>query len=376
MAPFSLGGCALWPVEDLLSKMRKELLHKYLNDQCTSEELKEVIAWVKSKEWSGAAEKELYNEWKNTDGVVSSQNANERFNRLLDKIHHNINIEHATSVRKMQRKKVLNRITQAAAIAMLPLLAFLLYTFSRHNFEISSLVAMQNDTLEIIAPIGSKTNFVLSDGSQVFLNNGSKLRYPLRFMDNKRDIFLSGEAYFVVAHDEKRPFRVKTRNLNITALGTEFNVFAYPDEISTEATLVEGKVAVEKVLKSGETQFIGEMEPNEQFSYNRITDKVYSHHGDIDKYIAWREGKLIFKNESIEEIAHRLSRWYNVDIELTDNRVEQFTYTATFIDETLPQVLELLQIATPISYTIHPRKELPDGTFIKQKVTIGFNERK
>ena len=359
-----------------MSKMRKELLHKYLNDQCTSEELKEVIAWVKSKEWSGAAEQELYNEWKNTDGVVSSQNANERFNRLLDKIHHNINIEHATSVRKMQRKKVLNRITQVAAIAMLPLLAFLLYTFSRHNFEISSLVAMQNDTLEIIAPIGSKTNFILSDGSQVFLNNGSKLRYPLRFMDNKRDIFLSGEAYFVVAHDEKRPFRVKTRNLNITALGTEFNVFAYPDEISTEATLVEGKVAVEKVLKSGETQFIGEMEPNEQISYNRITDKVYSHHGDIDKYIAWREGKLIFKNESIEEIAHRLSRWYNVDIELTDNRVKQFTYTATFIDETLPQVLELLQIATPISYTIHPRKELPDGTFIKQKVTIGFNERK
>ncbi|RIJ50521.1 DUF4974 domain-containing protein [Maribellus luteus] len=376
MAPFSLGGCALWPVEDLLSKMRKELLHKYLNDQCTSEELKEVIAWVKSKEWSGTAEQELYSEWKNTDGVVSSQNANERFNRLLDKIHHNINIEHASFVRKMQRKKVLNRITQVAAIAMLPMLAFLLYTFSRHNFEISSLVAMQNDTLEIIAPIGSKTNFVLSDGSQVFLNNGSKLRYPLRFMDNKRDIFLSGEAYFVVAHDEKRPFRVKTRNLNITALGTEFNVFAYPDEISTEATLVEGKVAVEKVLKSGETQFIGEMEPNEQISYNRITDKVYSHHGDIDKYIAWREGKLIFKNESIEEIAHRLSRWYNVDIELTDKRVKQFTYTATFIDETLPQVLELLQIATPISYTIHPRKELPDGTFIKQKVTIGFNERK
>ncbi|MCE4564682.1 DUF4974 domain-containing protein [Maribellus sp. CM-23] len=356
--------------------MRKELLHKFLNDQCTSAELKEVIDWLKSKGWSVAVEQELYNEWKNTDNTTSNQNANERFNRLLDKIHHNINIERATSVRKTKRKKVLNWITQVAAIAMLPMLAFLLYTFSQHNFEISSLVAMQTDTLEIIAPVGSKTNFVLPDGSRVFLNNGSKLRYPLRFMDNKRDIYLSGEAYFVVAHDEERPFRVKTRDLNITALGTEFNVSAYTDEVSTEATLVEGSVAVEKVLSSGETQFIGEMEPNEQISYNRVTDKVYSHRGDIDKYIAWKEGKLIFKNESIEEIAHRLSRWYNVDIELTDNRVRQFTYTATLIDETLPQVLELLEIATPISYTIHPRKELPDGTFIKQKVTIGFKERK
>jgi ferric-dicitrate binding protein FerR (iron transport regulator) len=97
---------------------------------------------------------------------------------------------------------------------------------------------------------------------------------------------------------------------------------------------------------------------------------VFSAEVDVENYVAWKDGKLIFKNEPIIKIINKLGRWYNVEFEFKDSESKQFTYTATFVDETLFQILDLLKIATPINYKTFPREKLPDGTFSKQKIII------
>ena len=143
------------------------------------------------------------------------------------------------------------------------------------------------------------------------------------------EVVLSGEGYFKVAHNPKHPFVVQTKNLNVTALGTEFNVFAYPDEETTSATLVEGKVRVEKITKSGYVKVLGEMDPGQHVCYNIESNKVKGSKGDIEKFVSWREGKLIFENDPIDVIAKRLSRWYNVEIVFADEEVKKYTYKET-----------------------------------------------
>jgi ferric-dicitrate binding protein FerR (iron transport regulator) len=157
-------------------------------------------------------------------------------------------------------------------------------------------------------------------------------------------------------------------------LGTEFNVFAYPDEEVVEATLVEGKVAIEKITKTGYAKVLGEMVPGQHVSYDIESNKISGDTGNIDKYISWREGKLIFRKDPIGTVAKRLSRWYNVDIVFADEEVKSYTYTATFVDETLIQILELMEIAAPIKYEVSQRKKLADGTFSKRRITIGLKK--
>jgi ferric-dicitrate binding protein FerR (iron transport regulator) len=158
--------------------------------------------------------------------------------------------------------------------------------------------------------------------------------------------------------------------MTIAALGTEFNVLAYPDEKVFETTLVNGKVKIGKTEQSGRIHDLKTMAPGQHFTYNHTTGKVSNVQENIEKYISWKDGKMIFKDESIVNIANKLGRWYNVDFVFADKESMEHTYTATFVDESLYQILDLLELATPIEYKILPRKKLPNGTFSKQKVII------
>lgn len=352
--------------------MTKELLHKFLNNECSPQELNLVVSWIKTEGPLIEGEKWTLEEWQRFKAEKDDNNSL-RFNSMLDKIHHQIILEQSSSTSEPVEGKsisLLTWITRAAAILLLPVITFLFFTLSQHNFEIGSVARNIVDTMEVVAPIGSKTHFILADGSEVYLNHGSSLKYPNKFSKKKREVILKGEGYFKVAHNPAHPFVVKTQNMNITALGTEFNVFAYPDEQTVATTLIDGKVAVEKITQTGKNEMLGEMIPGQYISYNIHSDQVTGSHGDVDKYVSWTEGKLIFKNDPIDQIANRLGRWYNVEIEFTDENVKNYTYTATFVDETLTQILDLMAIATPINYEVKPREKRADGTFTKQKVTI------
>ncbi len=358
--------------------MTKELLRNFLNNTCSHDQLEEIVQWVKDYHFKQEVLTTLKEEWEalaDDNGVVNDK----KRTALLDKLHHRINLAHSqifsTEVQKRTNRPILTWLTRAAAILFLPLLAVMTFTLTQPNFDLRTFSSIPIDSIEIIAPAGSRTFVQLDDGSEVYLNHGSKLKYPHKFVGSTREVRLTGEGYFTVAHNPENPFIVRARNVNVRAVGTEFNVYAYPNEKSIETTLVNGKVIVGKLTGKGEVQLIESMNPGEHLSFHPAKSQYSSTKGEIEKYISWKDGRLVFKNDPIDHIANRLSRWYNVDIEFENEQVKDFTYTATFMDETLTQILNLLKLATPIDYKIIPGKKQKDGTYTKQKVTIGMKRQ-
>jgi ferric-dicitrate binding protein FerR (iron transport regulator) len=341
-----------------------------LNGNCTDEEFEKLLAWIREESMTTSGEKMVQEVWNEFESDLSGDKI--KYDRLLDLIHHKININLNSNRPAIGKRPAGNSIWQAitrvAAILLLPVLSLLIYTLvsGRDRY-----IANSNE-LEVEAPAGFRMNIEFGDGTKVWLNHGSKLRYPYRFDPQCRKVFLTGEAYFVVAHNKIVPFVVSTKNLDIKATGTEFNVSAYPEESIVETTLVEGQV---DLYEKGTSLRIETMEPGECIKYNSQTYNYTAESGDIKKYIAWKDGLLIFKNDSIPEIAKKLARWYNVDVKIENENVKEFTCTGTFSDETFSQVLELMSLPSPVSYRLTPKERLPDGSFSKQSVIIGLKKK-
>lgn len=171
-------------------------------------------------------------------------------------------------------------------------------------------------------PRGGEFHLVLSDGTKVWLNAESELKYPVAFGKDRREVSIAGEAYFEVSRDTNRPFIVRARAGNIRVLGTEFNIRAYRDEERLVTTLVEGKVACS--LPQGEKTVF--LQPDEQV----VIDK--NGIGQVLKvksrlYVGWKDGLFVFENERLEEILNQLSRWYDIEIFYTDVRLKDLHFS-------------------------------------------------
>ena len=350
--------------------MTKDLLIKFLNSTCNEGELEEVLHWAKTEAYTEEARTLGYDDWKNyqeEDNLAED----ERFSALFDKIQDEIDKrEEEKEQADTHRLPLFTKwLTRAAAILLIPVLGLFLFTLSENNVLNSLYGSAAVDSLEIISPIGSRTVVQLSDGSQVYLNYGSKIKYPQFFDGDTREVYLEGEGFFEVAHNPEKPFIVKTGGVNIKALGTAFNVMGYAENSEVQTTLVNGKVVLEEESTDGDIHTIGSMRPGQHVTYNKLTRKISSSKGNIEKYIAWKDGKLVFEDTPILEVAENLSRMFNVDIQV-DKEIEDYFYTVTFIDEPLFQILDLMTIATPVQYKTLPRKKLADGTYSKQKIII------
>ena len=352
--------------------MTKELLIRFLENRYGADELKEIVQWIDREALLDKSTKLAFDDWKSFIEKDGSSDENIRFNSLLDKIHHKININQSVAPKPSPFRissQFTTWLTKAAAILLIPVLSFLLYTLFNNQISSSKFADRVVDSLEIVAPVGSRTVVQLSDGTEVHLNSGSKIKYPRSFNGNTREIDLSGEGFFNVAHDPEHPFIVKTKQLNVKALGTKFNVLSYPEEDVIATTLVEGKVVLEVITENGKTKTIGALTPGQHVKYHISSGKASSTKGDVGKYIAWKDGLLIFDNSGINEVAERLGRMFNVEIEAT-NEIKDYTYTVKFMDESLSQILDLLTKATPVDYVFLPREKLPDGVYAKQRILL------
>lgn len=350
--------------------MKKEIFIKYLNNNCSDAEFAELVKWVIEKSRNKEGENWSFDHWRKFEPKLIVEDK-KKYSALLDKIHHEINLKHKE--REINKVTVFSKVTKwlswAAAILFIPLLGVVFYLLSNNNFQTNKFTDFTVDSLEVIAPIGSRTVVQLSDGTEVNLNYGSRIKYPRNFTGDTREITLSGEGYFDVARNPDKPFIVKTGNLNIKAVGTEFNIQSYPCDNIITTTLVEGKVVLEKISPGKRSQQIETMLPGQHVTYNLSSGKITSHKGNIDKYIAWKDGKLVFDNEPITNVAKKLERIFNVEIEVADN-AKYLTYTVTFYNDPLYLILDLMTETTPVTYKILPRNKQSDGTFSKQKIRI------
>ena len=211
--------------------------------------------------------------------------------------------------------------------------------------------------VENVVPLGSKSEIKLPDGSTVALNAGSTLRYPTNYGKAKRDVYLEGEGYFKVAQQTKKPFTVYTALSNITAMGTEFNVKAYPDEYVMETTLIKGEIAVEKGEAADDFERTVLHQPGQKLSVNAAPDAqpvllVTQLEPDVaEAEISWKERYWRIERLPLQDFSVKLERRYNVHIQV-DDQLKNHHFSGTFENETLEQVLQAIQLSVPILYQI------------------------
>ncbi len=175
------------------------------------------------------------------------------------------------------------------------------------------------NTLKI--PRGGEYQLQLSDGTKIWLNSETTIKYPVQFLNNERVVFVSGEAFFDVAPNKKRPFIVKTEANMIKVLGTSFNVRAYKNEEYQQTTLVTGRVNINQAGK------ISSLLPSQQYSYNKRTKKVEIKKVDVNLYTSWKDGLFIFKSQKLNYILNEISRWYNVDFIYEDIDLKNYVFS-------------------------------------------------
>ena len=192
---------------------------------------------------------------------------------------------------------------------------------------------------------------VLADGTQVWLNSESELRFPVNFTGDERRVFLKGEAYFQVAKDETKPFRVETGALEIEALGTQFDVNAYRDNGQWMTTLVEGRVRV----SVGGTKQTCVLEPGKQALLHNNVLTVSD--ANVEEITGWKEGRFVFRNMTMENIARQLERWYDVEIGFPDVVVRYYRFTGVMKRyHQLSQLIEMIEETTDVKFQVNGRE--------------------
>jgi len=211
---------------------------------------------------------------------------------------------------------------------------------------------------EVSVLYGSKSKITLPDGSTVHLNSGSVLSYPAQFATDNRKVSIKGEAYFDVKKDPNHPFLVRTNGVTVRVLGTKFNVKSYPDEKTVETTLVTGKVELyANNQEINDKNRLMVLAPNQQAVFevqkgkkDSIISMVHNQNVNVNPIISWKDNRLMFRDEKFADLAQKLERWYNVDIQINDFKLQNTSFSGVFVKETVEQSLNALKLATPFKY--------------------------
>lgn len=208
----------------------------------------------------------------------------------------------------------------------------------------------------LYVPFGKQFALKLSDGTQVFLNSGTSLKFPIAFVPGeKRAVFLDGEAYFDVTHDESRPFTIQSESLQVEVLGTSFNLSNYPEETETEVVLLDGLVSLSTPNDSTRTTLL---DPGFKADYDKVDHEISIKKVNPESYIAWMNGSVVFRNETFGNIILKLERMYNVEIFNSNEALAKETFTATLEtnNDTIEDVLGYFNKVHRIEYTIIDNK--------------------
>ncbi|MBN2275027.1 MAG: FecR family protein [Bacteroidales bacterium] len=261
------------------------------------------------------------------------------------------------------------------AAGVLILVALSVALFRREIFMIAG---RQGPNMELIVPSGEKSQLILADGTKVWVNSESRLVYPAGFDGQDRKVILEGEAYFDVSKVKNSKFTVYTQDVKVEVLGTKFNVKSYPKDHTIETTVVEGMVRIEDdedkvrfspvLLKTDERMIFRKEYTEHQDSekINEVPEKITEKDVPVkvkeilisqvntENVTCWKDHLLIFDNETLEEIAIKMSRWYKVDVKIVDDDLKAHRYTGKFVNnETLDQVLEAINLTTAIQYSVN-----------------------
>ena len=209
----------------------------------------------------------------------------------------------------------------------------------------------------LTVPYGKRFDLLLSDGTQVTLNSGTSLKYPVQFLKTKnRQVFLDGEAFFNVAKDSANAFIVNTGELNVRVLGTKFNLSSYPEDHFVNTTLLEGSVSVYNKQDTFDSSNASLLEPGYKAEWNKYNRQILVEEADIAMHTDWLNGKIILRHVPFKNIVKKLERHYNVEIVNNNPKLDEELFTASFDVETIDQVFKTFNLTYQMDYKINDRQ--------------------
>lgn len=314
------------------------LLIRLLSGEVDPEEKKEIAAWLDQS----AENKKLYSDLQEiwlSSGIKTNADAY-HLEEAIQKFRDQIRKTETAPVRKIN----FSRILKYAAIALLALaLPFSYYMGTRSN-------PMDGSVTTISCAYGDKSSIVLPDNSHVWLNSGSKLTFNSNFRDGRK-VALEGEAFFEVSKDKHHPFEVKTADVTIEVLGTKFNLKAYPDEKSVSTTLVEGSV---KITSEYQKEM---MKPDQKMTFDKESKQMTVQElTDTSLETDWKDGRFVFRNETLGELKPKLERWFDVDIVFGDEQVKNRKFTGVLGRESILEAVSYFDHSNYVSCSIQDNK--------------------
>jgi len=307
------------------------LIEKYLAEKCTAEEKLLVEQYYK-------AMGESLHEFYNNDAKKIALSAKESLKAVENKIALLSKNNNRAVPEKIGVIKYLKSISIAASLLLFVSISVIIY----QKINASQKAVFK----QVTAATGHTLHIILADSSSVWLNAGSSLKYSESLTTATRDVYLSGEAFFDVKHNIARPFIVHTAKLTTTVLGTAFSVAAYKNAGSNAVTVIRGKVQV-----AAGPRVLGLITPGKQITYLPATGQSKLSAVDAEALMSWKEGKLQFADQTLQDIAIRLSQWYGYTFSFDNKRLKDCRYTASFNNKI--QLANLLKVLKAISNTAY-----------------------
>ena len=386
----------------------KDLIEKYIANTCTRKELEQLLVMIENETDTEAITQTLKDHWERSGqkNALRESELDVKFALLMKDARHEAPVISMLSAKKERRKNI-RYAAAAIIICMLSVSVYFLFKpqparqisktenikspandvapggnkailtlangtsiildsaangtlTTQGNSKILKLNGMlsyntlKNKSSEVLyntisTPRGGQYELMLSDGSKVWLNAASSLRFPASFVGKERKVELLGEAYFEVAKNAAMPFKVKVHGMEVEVLGTHFNINSYDNESMIRTTLLEGSV---KINKNNSSSLL---KPGQQAQMNKAGEIKIINNVDVEEAIAWKEGKFQFDKADIHDIMRQLARWYDVDVEYKGTVSSHFGGTISR-DVNLSQVLNMLHLTGEVNFQIQDKK--------------------
>ncbi len=303
-----------------------DLIFDYLSNNLSEDNKLKVEELLKQSEEFRLCKQNLEAIWNGSSGIANSFDSKFQYYKLKNRI--------KKEDKEEKLKLQIRRIRPFLRIAVSLIIVF---GVSYISYFIGLKADRKGHVVSVSCAAGERSSVVLPDGSTVKLNSESSIAYNTEFIKKTRDVYLKGEAYFHVHANKQNPFNVFAKNIKVTATGTKFNVNAYENEPCVETCLMDGIVAVREENNSYK------LKPGEVLSINNDT-KQWTKRNFVndDLYIGWKDGKLVFKNESLSSLVRKFERFYDVNI-ITDPEVDTIRFSGTLQYETIDELLNILK---------------------------------
>lgn len=331
----------------------KYLFSLYIQNKCIEEELTELFRLLKQYSATNQLDSELIDLWNtvDTEELANEPNWDQLYQNVVNTPLPQANV---STVKRIQKSWYF----AAAAVFIGVFFALLFSVYQRNNPQLKYIT--------YTVPFKTTKTIVLADGSKVVLNAGTTIKYPQFFTGKTREVSLNGEAFFQVVHLIDKPFIVHSGKLQTQVLGTSFNVDAYSKSSTFKVSVVTGKVAVKEASTGKQFMLIANQQAILNGNTNSFRKSVIS---DSETAIAWQEGKLIFENASMDEIAAELSSKFGIKTSLSSDSLKNCRISAVFQHKSMSQILTVITKLTGSSYTLNDRTAVISGKGCSSKPT-------